>query len=143
MINLFSPSFAVDGKLSASKLKQRAVKACRELELQKMHKLLNQYLLIIAQVGLLFLPILFNHPCYAAECVTLAVFCIFHFLTFRAYEFPIAIFFLMSCLEVQLIHFQTPFQRLFLTILENLIIMYLFRFYLIIINSLLLIKHIN
>ncbi|KAM7491604.1 hypothetical protein LguiA_034525 [Lonicera macranthoides] len=40
----------MDGKLSASKLKQQAVKACRELELQKMHKLLNQYLLVIAQV---------------------------------------------------------------------------------------------
>lgn len=46
--------FAVDEKLSASKLKQQASKAYRELERQKMHKLLNQYLLILDKVEVLF-----------------------------------------------------------------------------------------
>lgn len=36
---------------SGSKLKQQAIKAYREIERQKLHKLLNQYLLILAQVG--------------------------------------------------------------------------------------------
>ncbi|KAA8533710.1 hypothetical protein F0562_031227 [Nyssa sinensis] len=41
----------VDGKFSASKLKQAAVKAYQALEWQTTHKLLNQYLLMLAQVG--------------------------------------------------------------------------------------------
>ncbi|CAK9160925.1 unnamed protein product [Ilex paraguariensis] len=41
----------VSEKLSAGKLKQWAVKACQELEQQKVHKLLNQYLLILARLG--------------------------------------------------------------------------------------------
>ncbi|KAK9291703.1 hypothetical protein L1049_019652 [Liquidambar formosana] len=41
----------MNGKLSANKLNQHAVKAFWELDRQKMHKLLNQYLLILAQAG--------------------------------------------------------------------------------------------
>lgn len=40
----------IDEKLSASKLKQQASKAYRELERQKMHKLLNQYLAVLDKV---------------------------------------------------------------------------------------------
>ncbi|XP_031108988.1 U-box domain-containing protein 32 isoform X2 [Ipomoea triloba] len=43
---------AMDGKLSNTKLKQAAVKACQELERQKMHKLVNQYLVFLDQAGI-------------------------------------------------------------------------------------------
>nr|GMC64847.1 U-box domain-containing protein 32 isoform X1 [Ipomoea batatas] len=43
---------AMDGKLSNTKLKQAAVKACQELERQKMHKLINQYLVFLDQAGI-------------------------------------------------------------------------------------------
>ncbi|KAI8030901.1 U-box domain-containing protein 33 [Camellia lanceoleosa] len=54
LLHVHEPAHLVtllDGKFSANKLKQQAVQACRELEQQKMHKLLNRYLLILAQVG--------------------------------------------------------------------------------------------
>ncbi|KAI8564841.1 hypothetical protein RHMOL_Rhmol03G0213700 [Rhododendron molle] len=44
-------STLINGKFSINRLKQQAVKAFQELEWQKMDKLLNQYLLILAQVG--------------------------------------------------------------------------------------------
>ncbi|KAJ8554418.1 hypothetical protein K7X08_025096 [Anisodus acutangulus] len=47
--HLFSPN---DGKLSGAKLKQHVVKACQELERLRLHKLLNQYLLLISQAGI-------------------------------------------------------------------------------------------
>ncbi|GER51016.1 kinase family protein, partial [Striga asiatica] len=41
----------LNGKLSASKLKNHAVKACQEFEKSKMEKLLQQYLLFLSQIG--------------------------------------------------------------------------------------------
>ncbi|GAB4826346.1 hypothetical protein Ancab_009212 [Ancistrocladus abbreviatus] len=41
----------LDGKFKFNKLKQQAVKAFHELEVQKIHKLLNQYILILARTG--------------------------------------------------------------------------------------------
>ncbi|KNA24302.1 hypothetical protein SOVF_017080 [Spinacia oleracea] len=40
-----------DGKLSISKFKQRAVKALHESHMQKLHKLISQYVLFVSQMG--------------------------------------------------------------------------------------------
>ena len=58
-------------KVSANKLKQQAVKASYEHESKNMLKLLNQYLLILAQMGVLFLLIIF-----LVNLVTIEVHCI-------------------------------------------------------------------
>ncbi|KAL3524291.1 hypothetical protein ACH5RR_017125 [Cinchona calisaya] len=42
----------VNERLAASKLKLQAAKTCQELERQKMHDILNEYLLLIEQVGI-------------------------------------------------------------------------------------------
>lgn len=41
----------LDDKFSGNRLKAQVVKACRELERQKMHKILNQYRLILDEAG--------------------------------------------------------------------------------------------
>lgn len=41
----------LDDKFSGYRLKEQVVKACRELEKQKMHKILNQYRLILDEAG--------------------------------------------------------------------------------------------
>ncbi|KAI3458134.1 hypothetical protein Pfo_014797 [Paulownia fortunei] len=41
----------LNGKLSASKLKNQAIKACQEFERLKMQKLMNQYLVFLSQMG--------------------------------------------------------------------------------------------
>ncbi|XP_022871688.1 U-box domain-containing protein 32-like isoform X2 [Olea europaea var. sylvestris] len=41
----------LDQKLSSNKFKRHAIKAFQELELRKMHKLLNEYILFVSQMG--------------------------------------------------------------------------------------------
>lgn len=54
-LNLLLPHmFPVDQKLSSNKFKRHAIKAFQELELRKMHKLLNEYILFVSQMGVLF-----------------------------------------------------------------------------------------
>ena len=61
--------FPVDDKFAASRVKDQVVKACRERDRQKMHKILNQYSLILDQSGVLFLAL---YPCYLCffNCLT-------------------------------------------------------------------------
>ncbi|XP_059667103.1 U-box domain-containing protein 32 isoform X2 [Cornus florida] len=53
LLHVHQPAHLVslmDGKFSVKKLTQHAVNSCRDLELQKMHEVLNQYILILTQV---------------------------------------------------------------------------------------------
>ncbi|KVI07142.1 Protein kinase, catalytic domain-containing protein [Cynara cardunculus var. scolymus] len=45
----------LDDKFSASRVKDQVVKACRERDRQKMHKILNEYNLILDQAGVFFI----------------------------------------------------------------------------------------
>ncbi|CAA0834355.1 U-box domain-containing protein 33 [Striga hermonthica] len=54
LVHVHQPTSLVsllNGKLSASKLKNHAVKACQEFERSKMEKLLQQYFLFLSQMG--------------------------------------------------------------------------------------------
>lgn len=54
LLHVHQPTHLVsllDCKLSSSKFKRHVIKTFQELELQKMHKLLNEYLLFLSQMG--------------------------------------------------------------------------------------------
>ncbi|XP_016505847.2 U-box domain-containing protein 32 [Nicotiana tabacum] len=52
ILHVHPSNHLLSGKVSGTKLKQHMVKACQELERQKLHKFLNQYLLFLSQAGI-------------------------------------------------------------------------------------------
>jgi len=54
-------NLAVGGKFTISKFKQRAIKTFHESNMQKLHKILNEYVALLSQTGVIlpFFTLLF------------------------------------------------------------------------------------